>query len=73
MNLFEVAREIVTRLTRIFLRDESGHRPVYGRMEKFQTDPHWKDCVQFFEYFTEIMALGLARVTKLAGPGLLQD
>jgi hypothetical protein len=51
MNLFEVAREIVARLTRIFLQDESGHRPVYGRMEKFQTDPHWKDYVQFFEYF----------------------
>jgi hypothetical protein len=30
MNLFEVAREIVDRLTRIFLRDERGRRPVYG-------------------------------------------
>ena len=30
MNLFEVAREIANRLTRIFLRDESGRRPVYG-------------------------------------------
>src|SRR5437773_3700017 len=28
MNLFEVAREIASRLTRIFLRDESGRRPV---------------------------------------------
>jgi hypothetical protein len=26
MNLFEVAREITNRLTRIFLRDESGRR-----------------------------------------------
>ena len=30
MNLFEVAREIANRLTRIFLRDETGRRPVYG-------------------------------------------
>ena len=30
MNLFEVAREIANRLTRIFLRDENGRRPVFG-------------------------------------------
>jgi hypothetical protein len=51
MNLFEVAQEITRRLTGIFLRDESGRRPVYGGTEKFQTDPYWKDYVQFYEYF----------------------
>jgi hypothetical protein len=51
MNLFEVAREISNRLTRIFLRDQSGRRPVYGGTEKFQTDPHWKDYILFYEYF----------------------
>jgi hypothetical protein len=51
MNLFEVSREIANRLTRIFLRDKSGRRPVYGGTEKFQTDPHWKDYVLFYEYF----------------------
>ena len=51
MNLFEVAREIANRLTRIFLRDESGRRPVYGGTQKFQTDPHWKDYLLFYEYF----------------------
>jgi hypothetical protein len=51
MNLFEVAREIAERLERIFLRDESGRRPVYGGTEKFQTDPHWKDYILFYEYF----------------------
>ena len=51
MNLFEVSREIANRLTRIFLRDESGRRPVFGGAEKFQTDPHWRDCLQFYEYF----------------------
>jgi hypothetical protein len=51
MNLFEVAREIANRLTRIFLRDQSGRRPVYGATEKFQTDPHWKDYLLFYEYF----------------------
>ena len=51
MNLFEVSREIANRLTRIFLRDESGRRPVFGSTEKFQNDPHWRDHLLFFEYF----------------------
>jgi hypothetical protein len=51
MNLFEVAKEISDRLTRIFLRDSSGRRPVYGGTEKFQQDPHWRDHILFYEYF----------------------
>jgi len=51
MTLLEVAREITARLTRIFLRDASGRRPVFGGSEKFQTDPHWRDHVLFYEYF----------------------
>jgi hypothetical protein len=51
MNLFEVAREITNRLTRIFLRDASGRRPVFGGTEKFQRDPHWRDDLLFYEYF----------------------
>jgi hypothetical protein len=51
MNLFEVARDLADRLTRIFLRDESGRRPVYGGAQKFQADPHWKDYLLFYEYF----------------------
>jgi hypothetical protein len=51
MNLFEVAEEISKRLTSIFVRDEKGRRPVYGGTEKFQTDPHWKDLLLFYEYF----------------------
>jgi hypothetical protein len=42
MDLFEVTMEITKRITRIFLRDEKGRRPVYGGMEKFQTDPNWR-------------------------------
>ena len=51
MNLFEVAREIVRRLSSIFVRDASGQRAVYGGTSKFQTDPHWRDLVLFYEYF----------------------
>jgi hypothetical protein len=51
MNLFEVSREIANRLTSIFLRDQTGRRPVFGGAEKFQTDPNWRDYLQFYEYF----------------------
>jgi hypothetical protein len=51
INLFEVAREIASRLTRIFLRDENGRRPVFGGAEKFQRDPYWRDNLLFYEYF----------------------
>jgi hypothetical protein len=51
MNLLEVAAEIGVRLRTTFTEDEDGNRPVYGGIEKFQTDPHWHDLVLFHEYF----------------------
>jgi hypothetical protein len=51
MTLWEVAEELSHRLTRIFLRGRDGRRPLYGDTEKFQTDPHWRDLILFYEYF----------------------
>jgi hypothetical protein len=51
MTLAEVARELSQRLTRIFLRDAAGRRPAHGDVERFATDPHWRDLVLFHEYF----------------------
>jgi hypothetical protein len=51
MNLWQVAEEISRRLSGIFLRDETGHRPVYGNSQKFQDDPYWRDYILFYEYF----------------------
>jgi hypothetical protein len=50
-TLWDVASELSRRMTNIFLRDEKGHRPVFGKLEKFQTDPHWRDLLLFHEYF----------------------
>ena len=71
MNLFEVAREISQRLTRIFTRDESGRRPVYGGTEKFQTDPHWKDYILFYEYFHGDNGAGLGASHQTGWTGLV--
>jgi hypothetical protein len=51
MNPFEVAQEITNRLTRTFLRDETGLRPAFGGAQKFQRDPYWRDHLLFYEYF----------------------
>jgi hypothetical protein len=51
MNLFVVVQEIGRRLMSIFLRDKNNQRPVHGGTSKFQTDPHWKDLILFYEYF----------------------
>jgi len=50
-TLAEVATELSRRLTRIFLRDASGHRPVYGNHPKLQGDPNFSEAVLFYEYF----------------------
>ncbi len=71
MNLFEVAKEIAHRLSTIFLRDESGRRPVYGGTEKFQTDPHWKDYILFFEYFHGDNGAGLGASHQTGWTGLV--
>jgi hypothetical protein len=51
LTLWEVAGEISQRLSRIFLRDGNQRRPVFGDIEKFQTDPNWRDLIPFHEYF----------------------
>ena len=70
MNLSEVAREIATRLTSIFLRDENGRRPVFGGAEKFQTDPHWRDHILFYEYFHGDSGAGVGASHQTGWTGL---
>ncbi len=71
MTLFEVAREISRRLAGIFLRDESGRRPVYGGTKKFQEDPHWRDLILFYEYFHADMGAGLGASHQTGWTGII--
>jgi len=50
-TLRAIAGDLSGRLTRLFLRDAQGRRPVFGGNERFQTDPHWRDYIPFHEYF----------------------
>jgi Mannosylglycerate hydrolase MGH1-like glycoside hydrolase domain len=71
MNLFEVSRELADRLARIFLRGADGRRPVFGRAEKFQADPHWRDCILFYEYFHGDNGAGLGASHQTGWTGLV--
>jgi Mannosylglycerate hydrolase MGH1-like glycoside hydrolase domain len=71
MNLFDVSKEIADRLSRIFLRDGSGRRPVYGGSEKFQTDPLWRDHILFYEYFHGDNGAGLGASHQTGWTGLV--
>jgi hypothetical protein len=71
MNLYQVAEELSRRLAGIFLRNESGRRPVYGGALKFQNDPHWRDLVLFYEYFHGENGAGLGASHQTGWTGLI--
>jgi hypothetical protein len=71
MNLFEVSKEITNRLTRIFLRNEQGKRPVYGGTGKFQNDAQWRDNILFYEYFHGDNGAGLGASHQTGWTGLV--
>jgi hypothetical protein len=71
MNLFEISKDIADRLSRIFLRNEQGRRPVHGGTEKFQSDPHWRDHLLFYEYFHGDNGAGLGASHQTGWTGLV--
>ncbi|MFB2769945.1 glucosidase [Pelatocladus sp. BLCC-F211] len=71
LTLWEVASELSQRLIRIFLRNSSGQRPVYGGTEKFQTDPHWRDLILFYEYFHGDNGAGIGANHQTGWTGLV--
>ncbi len=71
MTLWEVTAELSQRLMKIFLRDDSGKRPVYGGTEKFQNDPNWQDFILFHEYFHGDNGAGIGASHQTGWTGLV--
>jgi Glycosyl hydrolase family 63 C-terminal domain len=71
MTLWEVSQELEKRLCRIFVRDESGSRAVFGANEKFQTDANWRDYILFYEYFHGDKGSGLGASHQTGWTGLI--
>jgi hypothetical protein len=73
MTLQEVAIELSTRLSQIFLRNSSQQRPVFGDLEVFQTNPHWRDFILFHEYFHGDNGAGLGASHQTGWTGLVAE
>jgi hypothetical protein len=71
LTLAAVARELSQRLASIFLKDASGRRPVFGTSAQFQTDPHFRDHVLFYEYFHGDDGSGLGGSHQTGWTGLV--
>lgn len=71
MNLWEVSTFLANSLNRIFLRDSSGRRPVFGATEKFQSDAEWRDYILFYEYFHGDNGAGIGASHQTGWTGLV--
>jgi hypothetical protein len=66
-----VAKELVRRLTRLFLQDEHGRRPVLASHPKLHGDPHFRDYVLFYEYFHGDTGRGVGASHQTGWTGLV--
>ncbi|MFL6373656.1 MAG: glucosidase, partial [Pyrinomonadaceae bacterium] len=71
MNLWEVSQELSRRLSRLFLMDENGRRPTNGEVEKYQSDPFFKNHIPFYEYFHGDSGTGLGASHQTGWTGLV--
>jgi hypothetical protein len=71
LTLGEVATELSHRLVKMFLRGRDGKRPIYGGLNIFQTDPHWRDLILFNEYFHGDNGAGLGASHQTGWTGLV--
>jgi hypothetical protein len=73
LTLAEVADELRRRLISTFLPGPDGRRPVHGGVERFSSDPEWKDLVFFHEYFHGDDGAGLGATHQTGWTGLVAD
>ena len=71
LTLWQIAEELSRRLIRIFLKDTEGKRPVFGRTNRFNDDPHWQNNVLFYEYFHGDNGVGIGASHQTGWTGLV--
>jgi hypothetical protein len=71
VSIDEVAAELSHRLSRLFRRDESGKRAVFGDSELLQNDENFKDYVLFYEYFHGDNGRGVGASHQTGWTGLI--
>jgi hypothetical protein len=70
-TLWQAAKEVSRRLTKIFLRGADGKRPVFGGIQAFQEDANWRDLIYFHEYFHGDNGAGIGASHQTGWTGLV--
>jgi hypothetical protein len=66
-----VADELTKRLTKLFLRNDAGDRPLFGDDDKLQGDRHFRDHLFFPEYFHGDTGRGVGAGHQTGWTGLI--
>jgi hypothetical protein len=73
LTLDKVAADLRERLATIFTVGADGRRPCFGWIDRFQSDPAWKDNLMFHEYFHGDNAAGLGASHQTGWTGIVAD
>jgi hypothetical protein len=73
LTMSAIADDLRERLISLFLVGPDGRRPCFGWVERFQTDPEWKDNILFHEYFHGDNGAGLGASHQTGWTGLVAD
>jgi hypothetical protein len=71
LSLWDTAGEISRRVSRLFLRDADGRRPVNGGTSRLNYDPNFRDYVLFYEYFHGDNGAGLGASHQTGWTGVV--
>jgi hypothetical protein len=71
MSLRKAAEQLACRLCSLFAPDKNGRKPVFGDCALFQTDPHFRDHMLFYEYFNGDTGAGLGANHQTGWTGLV--
>jgi len=71
VTIKEAADEIANRLSKIFLKDKNGLRPVYNYNNKIQKDPYFNKYILFHEYFNGDNGRGVGASHQTGWTGLI--
>ena len=72
-TLTAIAADLRRRLIALWLPDGDGRRPVFGSVERMQSDPRWRENLLFYEYFNGDDGAGLGASHQTGWSALVAD
>ena len=70
-TILEISEHLTKRLIALFLLDEQGQRPIYRHAPQMQSDPQFRDYLQYYEYFHGDTGRGIGACHQTGWTGLV--